>query len=86
MMASDYTPPVSKLLTLGDVRETSTWLDYRALGLGSEHVPDLIGSDLNGFIVGYLVDLEAVEAAPLMERAFAAGRVDVSIMGDWAEC
>jgi len=40
---------------------------------------------LNGFLVGYLVDLRAVEAAPLMERAFAGGHVDVMVVGDWED-
>ncbi len=39
--------------------------------------------ELNGFIIGHLLDLDAVEAAPLIERAFAARRVDVTIAGDW---
>ena len=38
----DYSQPVSKLLTLGDVREQREWLDHQALGFGPEHVPDLI--------------------------------------------
>ncbi|HLD65932.1 MAG TPA: hypothetical protein VJA19_07805 [Pseudomonas sp.] len=41
--------------------------------------------ELNGFILAALLDLNAVEAAPLIERAFAAGRVDVFIAGDWEE-
>jgi hypothetical protein len=40
---------------------------------------------LNGFLISYLVDLRAVEAAPSMERAFAADRVDLSILGDWED-
>jgi hypothetical protein len=40
---------------------------------------------LNGFLTSYLVDLRAVEAAPVMERAFAADRVDLSILGDWED-
>jgi len=39
--------------------------------------------ELNGFIVADLLDLNAVETAPLIERAFAVGRVDESICGDW---
>jgi len=39
--------------------------------------------EFNGFLVSDLVKLKAVEAAPLMERAFAADRVDTFIMGDW---
>lgn len=42
MNAVAYPPPVDKLLTGGDLRGTSEWHDYRALGLGPEHVPDLI--------------------------------------------
>jgi len=40
---------------------------------------------LNGFLISNLVDLEAVEAAPLMQKAFAANQVDISIMGDWED-
>ena len=40
---------------------------------------------LNAFIISCLVDLDAVEAAPLIERAFAAGVVDLSLRGDWEE-
>ena len=40
---------------------------------------------LIGFLISYLVGLRAVEAAPLMERAFAADRVDLSILGDWED-
>ncbi|MFW6136222.1 MAG: SEC-C metal-binding domain-containing protein [Chloroflexota bacterium] len=38
---------------------------------------------LNAFLISYLVDLDAVEAARLMERAFAADRVSLQVMGDW---
>jgi hypothetical protein len=40
-------------------------------------------SELNGFIVSALLDIEAVEAAPLMEKAFAARKVDIAVAGDW---
>jgi hypothetical protein len=40
---------------------------------------------LNGFLVSFLVDLRAAEAAPLMERAFAAGYVDPTVAGDWED-
>jgi hypothetical protein len=40
---------------------------------------------LNGCIISDLVDLEAVEHAPLMEQAFAAGRVDLFVGGDWED-
>jgi hypothetical protein len=37
----------------------------------------------NGFLISNLVDLQAVEAAPLIERAFAADAIDTLLMGDW---
>jgi Protein of unknown function (DUF1186) len=37
----------------------------------------------NAFLIYSLVNLKALEAAPLMERAFAADRVDIILMGDW---
>ncbi|MBW4519643.1 MAG: HEAT repeat domain-containing protein [Scytolyngbya sp. HA4215-MV1] len=39
--------------------------------------------ELNGFLVNSLVQLQALEALPLMEQAFAARRVDLSIIGTW---
>jgi hypothetical protein len=39
--------------------------------------------DLNGFLVGYLLDLAAVECAPVIEAAFAAGSVSPGVAGDW---
>jgi len=40
-------------------------------------------TDLNAFFVGHLLRLEAVEQAELIERAFAANRVDDEICGYW---
>lgn len=39
--------------------------------------------EFNGFLVAHLLDLDAVEAAPVMERAFADGHVAEGIAGDW---
>jgi hypothetical protein len=39
--------------------------------------------ELNAFLISSLVDLKVLEALPLIERAFAAHRVDESITGDW---
>ncbi len=41
--------------------------------------------EVNGFLILSLVELKAIEAAPLMERAFAAGRVDPIVMDDWED-
>lgn len=40
---------------------------------------------LNANLIYSLTELRAIEAAPLMERAFAAGRVDETLMGGWRE-
>ena len=40
---------------------------------------------VNAFIISNLLDLKAVQTAQLMERAFAADTVDLSVMGDWEE-
>jgi len=40
---------------------------------------------LNAFLISPLLDLRSVEAAPLMERAFAAERVDETVAGDWED-
>lgn len=41
--------------------------------------------ELNGYLLWALLDLEAVEAAPVIERAFAADAIDESIAGDWED-
>jgi hypothetical protein len=40
---------------------------------------------LNGELVGSLAELDAVEAAALVEKAYKADRVDESILGDWED-
>lgn len=41
--------------------------------------------ELNAALIRSLVDLEAKEAAPLMERAFAANAVEAFLMDDWED-
>ena len=41
--------------------------------------------DFNAFLILALVKLGAKEAAPLMEQAFAAERVNPIVMGDWED-
>lgn len=40
---------------------------------------------LNGFLIHGLIELKAVEAAPLIEQAFAAEAVDYTVDGDWED-
>jgi hypothetical protein len=39
--------------------------------------------EFNDFLVGTLIDLKAVESAPLIEQAFAADCVEILMNGDW---
>jgi hypothetical protein len=41
--------------------------------------------DLNSFLILTLVELQAKEAAPVIERAYAANRVDLIVMGVWED-
>lgn len=41
--------------------------------------------NLNAFLIAPLWDLRAVEAMCVIERAFASGRVDESVNGDWED-
>lgn len=43
------------------------------------------GETVNAFLIDYLVELDAVEAADLMRAAFEAGAADVSVRGDWED-
>lgn len=49
-----------------------------------EHYADQ-GKVLNAALVDFLVELKAVETAPVMEKAFAAGQVDEMHNGDWED-
>ncbi|HEX6747319.1 MAG TPA: hypothetical protein VF092_08455 [Longimicrobium sp.] len=41
--------------------------------------------DLNAVLIAELVELEATEAAPVIEAAFAAKAVDLRVQGDWED-
>jgi hypothetical protein len=55
-----------------------------ALSAALEHYADQ-DEALNGSLAGSLVALQAVEAAPVLEQAFAAGKVDEMVIGDWED-
>jgi hypothetical protein len=40
---------------------------------------------LNAFLISSLVELKAVKAAPLVERAYQANKVDISVLGDFED-
>jgi hypothetical protein len=43
------------------------------------------GEVLNALLISDLVELKALEALPLIERAFAGGPVDEMVRGDWED-
>ena len=61
-----------------DSRDTCVAFFIRRLELCKDDDPTV-----NGFVISSLIDLKALEAAPAIERAFAADCVDLSIAGDW---
>ncbi len=42
-------------------------------------------SSLNAFVINALVELKAVESAPVMAQAFEADQVDETVCGDWED-
>jgi hypothetical protein len=55
-----------------------------ALQAGLEQYADN-GETINAFLIDYLAELKAVEAAPLVERAYQADVVDISVLGDFED-
>ncbi|MEO1620945.1 MAG: hypothetical protein AAFU53_07895 [Cyanobacteria bacterium J06632_3] len=52
--------------------------------LGSQLADFRYNTDsLNGFLISSLIELEAREKAGLIERAYASGKVDESVCGNW---
>jgi len=47
--------------------------------------PNNTDRELNGFILASLLDLDAVESAEVIRRAFESGNIDEGIAGDWQE-
>jgi Protein of unknown function (DUF1186)/PBS lyase HEAT-like repeat len=55
-----------------------------ALATSLENFGDNV-PELNAFIIGSLIDLDAEETCPLIERAFTSGAVDETVVGDWED-
>ena len=74
-------PSVEKIgIRWPEARSASVALLMEQLEWFTENEPEV-----NGFLVLGLVELHATEAASLIERAFAARRVDLMVMGDWVD-
>jgi hypothetical protein len=68
---SPYTEPVSQLLQLGDIPPRDSWHDYRGLGLGAEHIPELIRLMSDPALLRGEVESDAVWAPIHAWRALA---------------
>jgi hypothetical protein len=80
MSTADYAPPLDKLLTLGDAHDSMAhWPDYLALGLGPEHIPDLICLALDEEL--HVADSESLEVwAPIHAwRALGQLRAEAAV-------
>lgn len=78
---------IAAAAALHEVAARHPELRDRAVALLTEQLrawPDQDDS-LNGFLIDFLVELRAVEAAPLMQAAFEAGLADPSVRGDWED-
>lgn len=78
---------VTLATSLGRVGEVDPEARQACVAALSGTLAGFAGHDpiLNTFLIGGLVDLEAIDAAPLMEQAFAALKVDPSVYGDWED-
>ncbi len=72
------------LATIGQQHPDSRAKCVAALMQQLEHFEDN-DRTLNAEVIAALLDLKAVEAAPIMERAFAARRVELAVAGDWED-
>jgi hypothetical protein len=63
-----------------ELRERAIEIFGEALARGKRNDPTF-----NGFLIGDLLDFDAVEALPMIRRLFEQDAVDESIAGDWGE-
>jgi hypothetical protein len=76
---------VSRGLT--NVAERSPETREQAVGIITDQLRRFAEQErvLNAYLVDRLCDLKAIESAALIEEAFAANMVDLSVLGDWEE-
>lgn len=71
--------------SLTKIAEKHPDLRDKCVAVLTQRLEDFTNNDkeLNAFFIGELLDLKAVESAPVMESAFEANRVSTVIVGDW---
>lgn len=89
-LADDAHDDEARISVIPSVEKIGTrWPEARraCVQLLSEQLEQFDENDqeVNGFLVAGLVELQATEAAPLIERAFAARQVARIVMGDWED-
>ena len=70
---------------LTKIAEKHPDLRDRCVAVLTQRLEDFANNDpeFNAFLIGELLDLQAVESAPVIEQAFVANRVPPFIVGDW---
>jgi|GEM_PF-348126 len=78
---------VSAAVSLGKIAHTHPEMRAECIARLTAQLEQFAGQSetLNAFLMSPLLDLHAVEAAPLLEKVFAAGCVDESVNGDWED-
>ncbi len=83
---SDEDARIGAAISLSNIAQTHPEARKRVVAILARQLELLEDKpSLNSIIVAELLVLKAVEAAPAMEAAFAARRVDLMMAGDWGD-
>jgi hypothetical protein len=71
--------------SLAKIAERDSTLQDESVAILSRQLANFADQELifNAILIGNLLDLKAVSAAPIIEQAFAANQVDLMVQGDW---
>ncbi|MBA4159122.1 MAG: hypothetical protein H0X65_16835, partial [Gemmatimonadetes bacterium] len=78
MMDASYPPPLDRLLTLG-APDIDEWLEYRELGFGEEHIPELIRMATDEELIRGETEDPAIWAPVHASRALGQLRAEAAI-------
>ena len=83
----DVSPRISAAQALFDIAMSNAEAQEACVAAFTHQLEAFRKNDreLNGFLIWYLMDLHAIEAVPLIKRAYAARRVDKMVVGDWED-
>lgn len=78
---------VAAIATLEEMSKTHPTTRARCIEILAQQLEHFAEQSevVNASLIDRLTELGAVEAAPIIERAFASGRVDLALRGDWED-